>query len=98
MSSAIQPTNLIPVQVTTDWSTAANAIADVVTALETSFPGVFQFPLTDTWDITGVQVQNGVTAVGVLEITGGSLDGHWDTSFGAVPDIGSTCYIIDFYY
>ena len=98
MTSAIQPTNLIPVLVTADWTTVQNAINDVITSLETSFPGVFQFPLNDDFDFTMVQLQAGHTAVGVLEITGGATTGHWDTGYGTYPTVGSTCYIIDMYF
>jgi hypothetical protein len=98
MTNAIQPTSLIPVQVTADWSVAQNAINDVIASLEASFPGVFQFPLNDDFDFTMVQLQAGHTAVGVLEVTGGALTGHWDTGYGTYPTVGSTCYIIDMYF
>lgn len=98
MPAAIQATNFIPILVTADWTTAQNAINDVITALETSFPGIFQFPLDDDWDFVMLQVQGTHTSYGDLEITGGALTGHWDSAFGTAPEVGSTVYILTFYF
>jgi hypothetical protein len=98
MPFALQPTNFIPVIVTSDWTDADNAIIDVIFSLESSFPGVFQFPLADDWDFVMVQLQNGATAYGILEVTGGLETGHWDEGYGTYPAIGTTVYIINMYW
>jgi len=97
MSFALQPTHLIPVNVIQDWTDADLAAEDVILALETSFPGVFQFPALTDLIITGVQVQSGVSAVGRLTIAGTTAAGTWTNSFGGVPAIGSVAYIVDIY-
>jgi hypothetical protein len=97
MSFALQPTHIIPVKVIQDWSDADLAAEDVILALETSFPGVFQFPAAADLIITGVQVQGGITMVGRLTIAGTTAAGTWTNSFGSVPAIGSVGYIVDIY-
>ena len=97
MSFALQPTSLIPVRVIQDWTDPDLAAEDVIEALETSFPGIFQFPAGDTLYITGIQVQNGVTRIGHLTIDATTSAGTWSGSFGTVPAIGTIAYIIDMY-
>jgi hypothetical protein len=97
VSFALQPTHLIPVEVIQDWSDADLAAEDVILALETSFPGLFQFPALASLVITGVQLQGGVTAVGRLTIAGTTAAGTWTNSFGGVPAVGSVAYIVDIY-
>ena len=96
MPLALQPTNIIPINVTTNWANATNAAIDVTKALEESFPGVFQIPGTVSLDVMLVQVQNGYTAVGFLDLeTDGT--GTWDSGWGTYPAIGSVVYLIDWY-
>lgn len=97
MSFALQPTHIIPVKVIQDWTDADLAAEDVILALETSFPGVFQFPAAADLIITGVQVQNGITAVARLTIAGTTAAGTWTNSYGTAPAIGTFTYIVDIY-
>jgi len=97
MGFVLQPTHLIPVLVVQDWTDASLAAEDVISALETSFPGLFQFPAIADLVITGVQVQNGATAVARLTISATTAAGTWTNSFGAVPAVGTVAYIVDIY-
>lgn len=97
MSFALQPTSIIPVNVLQDWSDADLAAEDVIAALEASFPGVFAFPMGNAITITGVQLQNGITAKATLSIAATTSAGTWSSGFGTVPEIGTVAYIIDMY-
>jgi hypothetical protein len=97
MSEAIQPTSIIPVNVTTDWSTATNAANDVIVALETSFPGVFAFPADDAYVMALTQVQSGISVKASLSIAATSGVGTWAADWTTHPVIGSVAYIIDMY-
>lgn len=97
MSFALQPTSIIPVQVLQDWTDPDLAAEDVIVALEASFPGVFAFPMGSAINITGVQVQSGITAKAMLSIDATTNSGTWSSSFGSVPAVGSVAYIIDMY-
>lgn len=97
MPLALQPTHFIPIKVTTAWATADNAAADVVSALEESFKGIFQFPATDGLTIALLQVQSGATEKGVLTIAATTAAGNWSTAFSTTPTVGSVVYLVDMY-
>ena len=91
MTGAIQPTAIIPILATSDWTNADNAVADVITSLETSFPGVWAFPALGTLVFTFLYEKDG----GYLLVAANGVTGLW---FGSViPTIGDYAYLLDIY-
>jgi hypothetical protein len=91
MTQAIQPTAIIPILVTSDWTDASNAAADVINSLETSFPGVWSFPALGDLGFSFLYKKD----AGYLYIASGGVVGIW---FGAfTPTIGDYVYLLDIY-
>jgi len=91
MTGAIQPTAIIPILVTSDWTDANNAAADLINSLETSFPGVWGFPALA--DLAFIFIYEGDP--GYLYIGANAVTGLW---FGStIPTIGDYAYLIDLY-
>jgi hypothetical protein len=97
MSFALQPTSIIPVKVLHDWSNSTLFTADVIAALEASFPGVFVFPAADAIVLTLLQVQSGITVKAILSIADTTGTGTVSHDFDATPAVGSVVYVIDMY-
>jgi len=97
MSLALQPTHFIPIEVHEDWTVADDAATDVIASLESSFPGVFQFPASDDLNVTLVQVQAGATEKGLLTIDATTAAGTWSTAFATIPAVDSVVYLVDIY-
>jgi hypothetical protein len=88
MSFALQPTSIIPILVTTDWTDANNAATDLITTLETSFPGVWGFPAEASIIFALLYGKH----TGVLGILTNTVTGLW--LHAVVPTIGEYAYLI----
>jgi len=91
MTGAIQPTSIIPILATSDWTNANNAAADVINSLETSFPGVWGFPALGMLVFQFIYERD----PGYLLVAANGITGIW---FGSViPTIGDYAYLLDIY-